>query len=386
MDWTKSGTHAAAIAVAAFLALPASAQQGVSGDKVVFGQAAVFDGPAAALGKGMNLGIRAAFDEQNKAGGVKGRKLDLVAKDDGYEPDRSVTAVNELLDQAKVFALIGPVGTPTASATQPIATQKEVPFIGAFTGAGFLRNPQLANVINVRASYGQETEAWVKHLTEDRKAQKIAILYQDDSFGQAGLSGVKAAMDKRGMKLAAEGTFKRNTVAVKTALLEIRKANPDAVVMVGPYKPCAEFIKLAKQVGMKSAFVNISFVGADALAAELGPEGDGVIVSQVVPFPQDTKIPVVARYHAALKAIDAQAKPGFISLEGYLVGRMAIMALEKVEGAPTRKSFLDAIYKAGKFDLGGMTLQFGPGDNQGSDQVFMTIIQADGSFKAVDKL
>src|SRR5499427_8803688 len=196
----------------------------------------------------MRAGIGAAFDEANKKGGVHGRQLKLISVDDGYEPDKSIAATKKLIEDDKVFALVGAVGTPTSAAAQPIATAAKVPYVGAFTGAGFLRNPKLDNVINIRASYGAETEAWIRHLTEDLKISKIAIFYQDDAFGRAGLDGAKAAMKKRNMELLAEGTFERNTVAVKSALLTLKRAEPEAVVMVGAYKPVAEFIKLSRKV------------------------------------------------------------------------------------------------------------------------------------------
>jgi branched-chain amino acid transport system substrate-binding protein len=366
--------------------LPAAAEDGVTPDAIMFGQAAVLEGPASALGTGMRAGIGAAFDEANKKGGVHGRQLKLISVDDGYEPDKSIAATKKLIDEDKVFALVGPVGTPTSAAAQPIATAAKVPFIGAFTGAGFLRNAKLENVINVRASYDAETEAWVRHLTDDLKIKKIAIFYQDDAFGRAGLSGFKKAMDKRGMEIAAEGTFERNTVAVKSALLTLKRAEPEAVVMVGPYKPCAEFIKLARKTDFNPVFVNISFVGAVALAKELGPDGNGVVVSQVVPFPWDASLKVVADYQAAIKARDPQLQPEFVSLEGYLVGRLVIAALEKAGPDITREGLLKAIKDTGSFDLGGLAMTFGPDDNEGLDKVFMTVIQPDGSFKAVDKL
>jgi ABC-type branched-subunit amino acid transport system substrate-binding protein len=365
---------------------PAGAEDGVTSESIVFGQATVLEGPASALGQGMRAGIRAAFEEANKKGGVHGRKLDLVSVDDGYEPDKSIAATKKLIEQDKVFALIGAVGTPTAAAAQPIATAAKVPFIGAFTGAMFLRNTKLENVINIRASYDAETEAWVKHLTEDLKIKKIAIFYQDDAFGRAGLSGFKKAMDKRGMEIAAEGTFERNTVAVKSALLTLKRAEPEAVVMVGPYKPCAEFIKLARKIEFNPVFVNISFVGAGSLAKELGPDGNGVVVSQVVPFPWDVSIKAVADYHAAMKTVDPQSEPGFVSLEGYLVGRLAIAALDKAGKNVTRETLLRTIKDTGRFDIGGVEMTYGPDDNEGLDKVFMTVIQPDGSFKAVEKL
>jgi ABC-type branched-subunit amino acid transport system substrate-binding protein len=364
----------------------ARAENGVTRDSVLFGQAAVLQGPASALGLGMKAGLEAAFEEDNRNGGVHGRKIRLISVDDGYEPSKSIAATRKLIEEDKVFALIGPVGTPTAVAAQPIAGAAKVPFLGAFTGASFLRNPKLDNVINVRASYDLETEAWVKHLTEDLKISKIAIFYQDDAFGRAGLSGFQKAMEKRGLPIAAEGTYERNTVAIKTALLALRKAAPEAVVMVGAYQPSAEFIKLARKIEFNPVFVNISFVGASALAKALGSEGAGVIVSQVVPFPWNASVGVVADYQAAIKAADPKAQPEFVSLEGYLVGRLAIAALEKAGPEPTRAGLLRAIRETGEFDIGGLKMTFGANDNEGLDKVFMTVIQPDGSFKAVDRL
>ena len=376
----------AAIALGAILCVPAHAEDGVSGDTIIFGQAAVLEGPASALGLGMQLGLNAAFNEVNAKGGVHGRKLKLISVNDGYEPDRAITATKKLIEEDKVFALIGPVGTPTSAAAQPIATAAGVPFMGAFTGTGFLRNPKLENVINVRASYDAETEAWVKHLTEDLKISKIAILYQDDAFGRAGLSGFKKAMDKRNMTIAAEATYERNTVAVKSGLLTLKRAEPEAVVIVGAYKPVAEFIKLSRKTGFNPVFVNISFVGANALAKELGPDGKGVIISQVVPFPGDASLKVVADYHAALKAADPRAEPEFVSLEGYLAGRLAIAALEKVGPDVTRDRLLKAIKGTGKFDIGGLPMTFSAEKNEGLEKVFMTIIEADGTFKPIEKM
>jgi len=366
---------------------PASgADPGVFDDRIVFGQSAVFEGPAAALGSGMREGILAAFGEANTSGGVNGRRLELVSRDDGYEPDRAIENTNHLIKVDQVFALIGEVGTPTSKAAQPVATEARVPFIGPFTGAGFLRDPSLDTVINVRASYDQETEAWVEHLTTDLGISRIALLYQDDSFGLAGRTGIVAALKRRSMELVAEGTFVRNTTAVKTALLTIRKAKPQAVGMVGTYKACAEFIRLARQIGLNAVFVNISFVGPNALAKELGKDGEGVVISQVVPFPEDASIPVVARYQKALRASAPEAELGFVSLEGYLAGRLVVEALGRLGRPVTRAGLLATIKEMNAFDLGGLTLNYGQGDNQGLDRVFLTVIRADGTIRPVDRL
>lgn len=376
------------ILAAAFFGLsiaPLRAEDGVSKDRILFGQVAALNGPAQALGQGMREGIVAAFEEANRAGGVHGRRLELKSTDDSYEPEKTIVATNKAITDDKVFALVGAVGTPTSKAGQPIATAAKVPFVGPFTGAEFLRNPFNRYVVNVRSSYFQETEAWIEHLTRDLGITRIAILYQDDAFGLAGLAGVRKAMAKREMSLVAEGTFKRNTTAIKSALLEIMKGQPEAVVTVGPYKPVAEFIKLARQLKVDAVFVAISFVGSDSLAQELGNQGAGVIVSQVVPFPGDKSLPAVASYQAALAAVNQNSKPGFVSLEGYLVGLLVIESLKRIPGEPTREAFLDAIESA-PFDLGGVKLSFSPTQNQGSNQVYFTMLQGDGTFRPVTKL
>lgn len=355
----------------------AQAETGITPDKVIVGHVAAHSGPAAALGSGMRTGLLAAFAEANAKGGVHGRQLVLVSKDDAYEPADSEAMTRRIIEDDKVFALLGPVGTPTSKAAQPVAQAANVPFIGPFTGAGFLRDPKLSNVVNLRASYDQETEAWIAYLSDLKNVERIAILYQDDAFGQAGLSGVKKAMDKRGKTLAVEASFPRNTVDIQPALAKIKASNPGAVVMVGPYGPCAAFIKAAKAAKVNAIFMNISFVGSEALVDELHGNAEGVIVSQVVPLPWDRNLPIVKDYQAAL---GGKAKPGFISLEGYLVGRLFIAALTKAGPDPTRDNVMEAVAGLRNHDMGGFKIDFGPGDNQGSDQVYLTQATADGAF------
>jgi len=359
---------------------------GVTQDRIVFGQAAALSGPSSALGWGMRQGIRAAFAEINARGGVHGRKLELISRDDGYDPDRSIVQTLKLLAEDKVFALIGAVGTPTSLVTVPIAKSQNVPFIGPFTGATFLRQADLPNVVNIRASYGAEAEAWIKHLTEDLHIKRIAIFYQDDSYGRDGLAGVKLALEKRGLELTAESTYERNTKAVGLAMRTLRRVEPEAVVMVGTYAPCAEFIRLARHSGFNPIFVNISFVGASALAKELGADGQGVVVSQVVPFPWDASVKVVADYQAAEKALDPSLKPDFVSLEGYLSGRLAAAALELAGPNPTRAGVLRVINEVGQFDISGDSIAVGQRMKDAATNVFLTLIQPDGTIKAIDRL
>jgi len=358
----------------------------LSDDRILFGQSAAFSGPAQELGKNMRLGIQAAFAEANRRGGIHGRQLDLLSLDDAYEPEAAIVNTRQLIEQNGVFALIGSVGTPTSRSAAPVASAAGVPYIAPFTGAAFLREPTWRNVINLRASYDQETEAMVARLTADLGIKRIAVLYQDDSFGRSGYQGVRQALELRELEPAAIGVYPRNTTAVKTALLDLWASDPGAVILIGAYKPVATLIALAKHMSWDPVFITISFVGSNALARELGPTGAGVFVTQVVPFPTDDSLPVVVAYRRALAAFDAESTPGFVSLEGYLAGRLAISALERCGPEVDRTRFLESLRRAGLIDLGGFELRYGEDDQQGSDAVFLTVIGSDGAYYPINSL
>ena len=359
---------------------------GVTDDQVLFGQSAAFSGPAEELGTNMRLGIRAAFHEANQSGGVHGRTLELMSLDDSYEPEKAVTNTLQLIEDERVFMLIGAVGTPTSRSATPVSVSAGVPYLAPFTGAEFLRTLGPENVINVRASYNQETEEMVKRLTEDLGITRIAVMYQDDSFGRAGYQGAVDALRRRNMSPVGIGLYTRNTTAVKTALLDIERSLPEAVIMVGAYEPVATFIRWARHIGMDVQFINISFVGSNALARELGPDGAGVFVTQVVPFPNDLSQPVVRAYRSALSSYDLSALPGFVSLEGYLAGRLAIAGLEGCGRDLTRECFLDTLTSAESINLDGFRLGYGEDDNQGSDTVFLTVLGPDGEYYPIQAL
>ena len=358
---------------------------GVSADQVLFGQSAAFSGRAQELGDSMRLGIEAAFHEVNQAGGVHGRMLELKTSDDRYEPGYAVQSTKWLIEQEGVFALIGAVGTPTSRMSSPIAQDAGVPFIAPFTGAEFLRDPALDTVLNLRASYHQETEEIIARLTEDLGITRVGVFYQDDAFGQDGLAGVRMALQRRGMEPVGAWHYERNTGAVIQATLSIVEANPEAVIMIGTQDAVATTIKLVNR-DIRPVFVTISFVGGNALAEALGEEGDGVYSTQVVPFPADGGIPVVSRYHAALANYSPEAEPGFVSLEGYLAGRLAIFGLEACGPELSRQCFINALHTSDIIDIDGFQLKYGPNDNQGSDSVFLTVIGPDGKYRQADKL
>ncbi len=352
-----------------------SAESGKVRHPILLGQSCALTGPAKDLGLELRGGLLAAFSKVNDEGGVNGREIQLLSKDDGYEPDRAIRNTRELITQDRVLMLIGEVGTPTSKAVVPIIEKYEIPFFVPFTGAELLRDPFRKYVINVRASYFQEMEGLANYLIAHRNVKRIACFYQNDSYGFAGLRGIERALEKRGMKLVSTGSYERNTVAVMGGLQEIYKADPEAVVLVGAYSACAEFIKLSKtKIGRDMIYGNISFVGTESLRETLGGYGSDVIVSQVVPRPNDESIPLVREYRRAMSRYQHDVPLSFTSLEGYIAGKLFARIAKAVPGALSRESFVETMHKVGRFDLGGLVLQFGPNDHQGLDTIYVTKI------------
>ncbi|HET9933725.1 MAG TPA: ABC transporter substrate-binding protein [Polyangiaceae bacterium] len=365
--------------------LPALLAAPVRADEAVFkiGMSTVLSGPAQGLGQGMRAGVEAYFDRVNKSGGIAGKKLELVALDDQYEPSKAGPNVRRLIDDEHVLAVIGNVGTPTAVVTVPIVNEKKVPLFGAFTGAGVLRkNPPDRYVFNVRASYGDETAEMVRGLLDDRHLapSDIAFFTQDDAYGDAGYSGAAKALEARGFKDAERlphGRYTRNTLDVEDALARLLdpRVHPKAVIMVGTYKPCAKFIRLARKNGLKAVFANVSFVGSAELLKELGKEAEGVVITQVVPH-WSSSLPILSEYR------EAGLTPSFVSLEGFLVGRAFSEVLRAAGANATAESFVQAAESGRAFDIGLGTPQALSGTRHGfSSQVWPTVIQR-GEFRA----
>jgi ABC-type branched-subunit amino acid transport system substrate-binding protein len=362
--------------IAVLLTQPAFSQ-GMSHDKILLGQAAVFSGPAAQLGIQMRNGIKAYFDYVNEKGGVHGRKLELITEDDRYEASVAPGASKKLIEQHRVFALVGYVGTPTGVVHLPVITQAKVPLVGMFTGAEALRVPFNRYVFHVRASYYDETEAIVEQVVSTG-GKSIAVFYQDDAYGQAGLKGVEIAVAKRGMKISALGTVERNTIKVENAVKTINAAKPDAVVMISAYTSCAEFIRQMKRAGSGTTFYNVSFVGSKALADALGKDGVGVAISQVVPFPWGTAVPVVKEYQQLAKKAGF-TDYNFSAIEGFLAAKVLVEGLRRTGRDLTRERFIDTMEKL-DVDVGGFYVTYSPKSHTGSKFVDLTIIGRDGKF------
>ena len=360
-------------------AVPASAAEtGVDANFVTIGQSAALSGPAQELGNEMRLGAQTYFNLVNQAGGVFGRQIKLVSLDDGYEPDRAVANTKKLISEDKVFALFGYVGTPTSNAALPIFTEAKVPFFGAFTGAESLRNPLNRYIFNIRASYFDETEKIIEQVTSVG-GKNIAVFYQDDAYGKAGLAGVERALAKRSLKITSTGTIERNTVKVEAAIASLVPKQPDAIVMISAYKSIAAFVKAAKKAGYTGQFHNVSFVGSRALADELAAQGHGVVISQVVPFPFTPSLPIVAEYQNALKA-SGSSQPSFTSLEGFIAARVFVEGLKRAGKDLTREKLITALESMNNVDIGGFNINFSPKSHNGSSFVELTMIGRNKTF------
>ncbi|GHC16748.1 ABC transporter substrate-binding protein [Aidingimonas halophila] len=362
----------------------------VSSADINLGMVAPLSGPASSLGQGMREGIEAHFAEINAQGGVNGEELTLVTRDDKYEPLRSAPATRELIEEEEILASVGNVGTPTAIVTIPLHNQHETLLFGAFTGAGVLRkDPPDRYVINYRASYVQETAAMVDGLLEAGiEPEEIAFFTQNDGFGDAGYAGGVQALEQAGFEATdelAHGRYTRNTRNVHQALATILQAptTPRAVIMVGTYGPNADFIREAREDLPDALFLNVSFVGSQALLDELGDDAEGVIITQVVP-PLDADLPAIDAYRSAMEAQDSDYDADFVSLEGYLAASLFVKGLEAAGDDPDREAIVDALEGLGEIDLGlGETLTLSEDDHQASDAVWPTIIE-DGQFEPVD--
>jgi ABC-type branched-subunit amino acid transport system substrate-binding protein len=326
----------------------------------------------------MQLGMLAHFNAVNAAGGINGRTLKLISRDDGYEPEKAIAAVKALIEEDKVFALVGSVGTPTNLAAVPAINAAGIPLIGPFTGAQGLREPFNRNLFHVRASYFDETERIVQHLTT-LGISKIAVFYQNDSYGKAGLEGMLRALTKRNLKPTASVTVERNTVDVAASLAAILKAAPEAVVQISAYKSCAALIRQAKARGYGGQFFNVSFVGSKALADELGDVGAGVTISQVVPFPYIASSPIVREYQQRMT--EAGHKDfDFSSMEGFLAAKVFTEGLRRAGRALTRESLVTALESIREYNMGGFYVNYSPKSHEGSRFTDLTLIGRGGRF------
>ncbi|CCF98217.1 putative ABC-type branched-chain amino acid transporter, periplasmic binding component [Ralstonia solanacearum K60] len=360
-------------------AFGAHAETGVTNDTIIIGQSAAMSGPAGKLGQQMNLGAKLYFKAVNAAGGVHGRKIDLKVLDDFYEPDAAERNTKTLINDTKVFALFGYVGTPTSLAALKQANPAGVPFFAPYSGAMALREPFARNVFHVRASYNDETEAIIQQIrTTGHK--RVAVIYNDDSYGAAGLAGVKRALampENKVVALVAEASVPRNSTDVQGALSKLLPSKADSVVVISTYQTTAALVKNAQSQGFTGQFYNVSFVGTKELAEALGSAGGGVVVSQVMPFPHSMSSPLVRDYEKLLKA-DGINTFDYGSMEGYVAARIFVEGLKRAGRDLTREKLITALESMGATDIGGFAVSYSPANHVASKFVEMTVINSHG--------
>ncbi|MBF0101296.1 MAG: ABC transporter substrate-binding protein [Desulfobacterales bacterium] len=338
-------------------------------DSILLGQSCALEGQAKELGINMRDGAMLYFSHINNQGGIHGKNIKLISYNDSYEPDTCIQQTQKLIKNDNVFLLFGYVGTPTSKVAVPIAEENKIPFFAPFSGAEFLRTPINRYIFNIRGSYYQETDAMVDRLINEKDIKRISVFYQDDAYGQAGFDGVQKALQKRGLQIWSKATYPRNTLEIDKAIEIIHPSQPGAIIMVGAYQPCAEFIKKIRDAGNGALLLNLSFVGADKLGELLKNKGLGVVITQVVPFPHYKKIPIVAEYNSLLKKYTPDSLPNYVGMEGFIASKILCNILQTIEEPINQEKFIQAAERHSDEDLGGFSYSFSPTNHQGSTMV-----------------
>lgn len=343
---------------------------------IVLGQSAPFSGPSAQLGVQFHAGAKLYFDALNAQGGIGRRPVELRTLDDGYEPDRCAANTRKFIEQ-DVLALFGYVGTPTSLAALPLFNQAKVPFFAPFTGAEALRQPFNRLIFHVRASYNDETAVIVRQLTH-LGLRRIAVLYQDDAYGKAGLDGVTLALAQDQLKPHATATVPRNSVEVAPAVDKLVAARPESIVLVTTYAASAAFVRAARKAGYGGTFYNLSFVGTQALADALGRDGAGVVVSQVMPSPYQTTRQIAREFQDAIKKGGGKVQANYSSMEGFVAARVFAEGLRQGGGKPTRESLVAGLEAIGTATVSGYPISLSSSSHAGSRFVEMSMLTGDG--------
>lgn len=344
---------------------------------IVLGQSAPFTGPAAQLGIQFYEGAKLYLEQYSAQPGA--RKIVIRQLDDGYEPERTQVNTQKLI-QDDVFALFGYIGTPTSLAALPMAVKEKVPFIAPFTGAMSLREPFHKNVFHLRASYNDETALIVNQLYH-LGLKKVAVFYQNDAYGKAGLDGVTLALAQHGLKPVATAPVERNSVKVNDAVKALTAAQPDAIVQIGAYKACAAFILEARRSGYGGSFYNVSFVGTQALADELGKDGAGVVVSQVMPSPYSSANAITREFNDAARKAGSKAQANFSSIEGYLAARVLTEGIRRSNGKLSREGLIAGLESIDRQQFAGFEVSFSPKNHVASKFVELSMITKDGRIR-----
>ena len=330
---------------------------------IVIGASLPTSGIIKSWGDAVTNGVNSYLNYANENNLIKDKKIEFLTYDDKYEPELTLENTNKLIYENNVFALFGFVGTPTVKRVLPLLYDENVPFFSAFTGASFLRDKKNENFINFRASYEQEIEALINFLDKQKKLNKVAVFYQNDDYGEEGYISLLESLKNKGIKLVAEGSYKRNTLSIGHAFNEIKDANPEVIFMIGAYKTNSLFIKKAKEnENLKDTiFCNISFGDANSMIKELkklDTNTQNLIFSQVVPSYTDSSIPVVFEYQNLMKKYYPNEELGFLSLEAFLSTKVLVNAISRIQGDITREKFIYMLKTTPSKLLGGIDINF----------------------------
>jgi len=357
---------------------PQTETPGVTASEILLGSSLALKGHASFLGTQTLRGAMCYLNHINAQGGVHGRRIRVIAYDDSYDPPICLANTQKLIVEDQVFALFSYVGTPTTVRILPLIDEARIPLLGMFTGANALREPFNRYLINVRASYYQETREAVRHLVSDLGLRKIAVFYQYDAYGFDGLTGTELALKAYELSPVVAGSYNRGTLEVQEGLGKIMASEAEAVVMIGTYEPCAQFIRLARAAGYRPVFYLVSFVGADELARRLECCQDmTVVMSQVVPPPETQETSDLLTgptgYLTLLQRYYPEDLPSFVGLEGFINARVLVEGLQRAGADLTREGFVDAIESIKDYVLGlDLTISFSPSDHQGMERVYFT--------------
>lgn len=341
-------------------------------------QSAALSGPLGDLGSAMHEGAKAAFAAINARGGVHGQPIELVVADDGYDVKRSLANLDSFLADKSTFALFNCMGTPNIAAMLPKVTESGIPFFAPFSGALAVR-PKSRNVINIRASYPDEAEQLVQHLATIG-IKRIAIAYQANAFGKEVYEGAKLAMERHKLDATTTATVENTGADAAAAAAKLVAANPEAVLIGLAGKPALDFIKAMRAQRKGMPLYTLSVMGAAGTLRALGEDGVGVAISQVVPAPSKTVMPVVREYLEAWKASGTALEPSHLALEGFINARVFAEALKRAGRQPSRERFLDATWGIKRHDLGGFEVSFSEPGRNASRFVELTMVGRDGKF------
>lgn len=354
----------------------AQAEPGVSESSITLGQSTTLSGPLGDLGQEVLKGAKVYFDALNAKGGIHGRSIQLRTKDDVYDAKKTLENVNAFITDDSVFALFGTFGTPNNEALIPVAQKAGLPILTPYTGAPSIRKPSIQGVFNLRASYADEMEELVKHLTT-LGIKKIGIAYQNNAFGKEALAAATDAMAKRKIKPVLSVSVENNASDAAAASEKLLATDPEALLLGIAGKPTIEFIKATNQRRKGAQMYALSVLATPSNLRALGSDGTGVAISQVVPFPINSTLPIVREYQQAMTAA-GHTEYSHLSLEGYIDAKVAAEGLRRAGRSPTRSGLVSALDAMRHYNVGGMEVSFGNGAASGSKFVELTLINAQG--------